>query len=68
MGYIVDAAKEKPNYKIVEFYGMVLAETNVEPRQQFTRSGVSDAELCRSFTPKELKETFEQNAEFFKTL
>jgi hypothetical protein len=45
-----------------------LMRQNVEPRKQFTRSGVSDAVLCRSFTPKELKEIFEQNAEFFKTL
>jgi hypothetical protein len=67
MGYLVDAAREAKKQN-VEFYGIVLDETNVEPREQFTRSGVSDAELCRCFTPKELKETLEQNAEFFKTL
>jgi hypothetical protein len=67
MGCIVDAAREAKKQK-VEFYGMVLDETHVEPRKQFTRTGVSDAVLCRFFTPKELKETLEQNAAFSKTL
>lgn len=67
MGFILDAAREAKEKKL-EFQGLVLDETQGNPKNQFRRSNVNDAELVRSFTPKELKDCIQVNESIFKSL
>jgi len=61
MGYIFDASREAKKQG-VEFYG-INVDSDSDDRKQFTHA-VADAELFRSFTPGEIKEVMEKNADF----